>query len=230
MLKKERQEKILAIIKEKKFASVEALSKILYVSLPTIRRDLAELHSNGLIVRNHGGAMIFQDGLFEIPLDFRNGHNIHDKLELCQKAAKLISDGDVIFIDASTTTMHIADFITAKNITVVTYGMPLAISLTKKNIKTFLIGGEVMPMSFGAGGNFAEDFVSKFNYNQSFFSSYGINERGMIVDTSLAESSLRKKAFETSNKTVYLYTKDKSGLNAPYNIINIKDVDCVITC
>ena len=43
MLKKERQQKILDIIKEKQYASVSTLSKLLYASLPTIRRDLTEL-------------------------------------------------------------------------------------------------------------------------------------------------------------------------------------------
>jgi predicted HTH transcriptional regulator len=43
MLKEERYDKILAILEEEQYISAAKLSKMLYVSLPTIRRDLAEL-------------------------------------------------------------------------------------------------------------------------------------------------------------------------------------------
>ena len=228
MLKKERQQIMLDIIKEKQYASVSTLSKLLYASLPTIRRDLTELQKEGLIIRSRGGAMILSDGSYQIPLDFRTGRNTHEKIEMCRKAAKLISDGDVIFIDTSTSTMHIADFITAKNITVITNGMPVAILLAKKNIKTYFIGGEVFPQSLGCGGIISEDIVTKFNYNLVFFSSYGINEKGIVVDTSFAETALRKEVFKTCSKKVFLHTKDKEGLNAPYNLINVKDIDYII--
>ncbi len=229
MLKKERHQKILDIIKEKKFVTVNALSKTLFVSLPTIRRDLSELHNQGMIIRNHGGAMILSEGTYQIPLDFRNNYNTQKKLDMCRKAAKLISNGDVVFVDASTSTMHIADFITANNITVVTNGMPIAILLAKKNIKTIFVGGEVLPVSLGCGGELSKHIVSAFNYNLAFFSSYGINSNGMIVDTSLVETNLRKEVFKNCQKKVFLYTKDKERLTAPYNLISINDVDTIIS-
>ncbi len=229
MLKKERQQKILDIVKEKKFVSVAYLSKVLFASLPTIRRDLSELHKNGMIIRNHGGAMCLNEGAYEIPLDFRSGLNLHEKLDMCKRAAKLISDGDVVYIDASTSTMHIADYITAQNVTVVTNGMPIAILLSKKGIKTFLTGGEVLSASLGCGGDFSKNIISSFNFNLAFFSSYGVNKNGMIVDTSLVETAIRKEVFKNTQKKVFLYTHDKENLDAPYNVIDLKDVDVVIS-
>ncbi len=229
MFKQERQEQILKILDEKTFASVTLLSKVLYASLPTIRRDLAELEQKGMIVRNHGGAMRAAEGTYQVPLDFRSGHNIHEKLEMCKKAAKLISDGDTIYIDASTSTMNIADFITAKNVTVVTNGMPVAMLLSKKGIKTFFAGGEVSDLCMGCIGEIAIDIVSMFHYNLAFFSSYGVNENGMVVDTSLPEVIIRKKVFENCEKKVFLYTKNKENLSAPYNLIPFKDIDIVIS-
>ena len=92
MLKKERQQKILDIIKEKQYASVSTLSKLLYASLPTIRRDLTELQKNGLITRSHGGAMILSDGSYQIPLDFRIGRNTHEKIEIIEPLRDLFKD------------------------------------------------------------------------------------------------------------------------------------------
>ena len=46
-MKSERQENILEILKEKRFATVEFLAKTLYSSAPTIRRDLNEMEEKG---------------------------------------------------------------------------------------------------------------------------------------------------------------------------------------
>ncbi len=229
MLKSERQQKILDIVNASNYVSVNKLSKKLFASLPTIRRDLSELEAKGVIKRNHGGAMRIADGSVLLPLEFRSGHDTHDKIELCKKAAKLISNGDVIFIDASTSTMYIADFITAEDVTAVTNGMPIATLLAKKGVKTYFTGGEVFPNSMGCSGRFAESTALNFNYNLAFFSAYGVNAKGVIVDPSLSEISLRKEVFKNTEKTVFIYVKSKENLTAPYNLAHIDDVDIVIT-
>ncbi len=229
MFKEERQKQILEILNEKTFVSVSKLGELLYISLPTVRRDLAELESKGLIVRNHGGAMKLGEGAYMIPLQFRSNHKTAEKQELCKKAAKLISNGDVIFIDDSTSTMHIAEHITAQGVTVVTNGLPIAMILLEKGIKTILIGGDVFDVSYGCVGRDAERLVSQFNFNLAFFSSYGVNDRGMIVDTSHEEIGVRQTALERAQKKVFLYTADKKHLNAPYNLMSIDQVDVVIS-
>ncbi len=229
MLKKERQQKILDIVNENNYVSVKKLSKLLFASLPTIRRDLSELEEKGVIKRNHGGAARIAEGSVLLPLEFRSRHDTHEKIEMCKKAAKLISDGDVIYIDASTSTMYIAEFITAKDVTVITNGMPIATLLAKRGIKTYLTGGEVFPNSMGCSGTFAESMVSNFNYNLAFFSAYGVNEKGVIVDPALPEISLRKAVFQNCKKTVFLYVKSKENLTAPYNLAHIDEIDVVIT-
>ncbi len=229
MLKEERQEKILEILKNDTYVSVEKLARLLYVSLPTVRRDLSELAAKGIIVRSHGGAMRLDEGRFQLPLNFRNHHKMPEKQEMCRRAARLISNGDIVFIDASTSVMHIADFITAKNVTVVTNGMPAAMLLSENGIKTYFTGGEVLSASHGCAGSRAEDFASEFNYSLAFFSSYGISESGMIVDTSYEETRLRKAVFKNAEKKVFLYSSEKINLSAPYNVIPLSEVEIVIT-
>ena len=60
MLVGERHRRILEELGANPEISVAQLSKILYVSEPTIRRDLTELQRQGLIRRNHGGAELLQ--------------------------------------------------------------------------------------------------------------------------------------------------------------------------
>lgn len=230
MLKEERYDKILDILEKERYVSASKLSKMLYVSMPTIRRDLAELVRRHQIVRSHGGAKVIQAEHIVAPLDFRKTVNAAEKRALCRSAAKLVQDNDIIFIDASTTTLQMADFLNdKKGITVITNGIPLATMLVQKGIKTYCTGGEIFENSLAHFGSFAEEFIQRFNIDVLFFSCHGVNQKGMLTDPSLPETQIRKVAINQSKKTVFLCDETKFSLSTPYNLVSIQTPDYVIT-
>lgn len=230
MFKEERYDKILKIIEQENYISADDLSRKLYVSLPTVRRDLAELHRRGQIIRSRGGAKKVNTENIVMPLNFRKTLNLPQKRKLCEAAAALIKENSLIFIDASSTVMQIADFITGNNsVTVVTNGIPLSVALSKKGIKTYCTGGEIQGQSLGFAGSYAEQFIAGFNFDVCFFSSKGVTEDGMIVDTSGPENMLRKAALRHSKKSVFLCDATKLNLTAPFNLAHISDISCVVT-
>ena len=230
MLKEERYDKILSILYKEKYISAHKLSEMLFVSLPTIRRDLAELDRRNQIIRSHGGAKAIEPEHIVTPLNFRKTVNSLQKRTLCQAAANLVSDNEIIFIDSSTTTLQMADFLVEKkNITVITNGISLATLLVQKDIKTYCTGGEIFQNSLAHFGSFAEDFIRRFNIDTMFFSCHGVNNSGMLTDPSLPETQVRKAAINQSKKTVFLCDESKFSLSTPYNLISIKEVDYVIT-
>ncbi len=230
MLKEERYDKILSILEEEQYISASRLSKMLYVSLPTIRRDLAELDRRHQIIRSHGGAKRIQAEHIVAPLNFRKTVNSGEKRRLCRAASALIDDNDIIFIDSSTTTLQMADFLGDKTgITVITNGMALANLLVKKGIKTYCTGGEIFENSMAFFGSFAEDFIRKFNIDKFFFSCHGVNGKGMLTDPSLPETQIRKVAINQSKVTVFLCDETKFSLSTPYNLISIRDIDYIVT-
>ena len=230
MIKDERYDEILKILDEEKYISAQELAKRLYVSLPTIRRDLSLLHKRGQIVRSHGGAKIIEAGSVVAPLNFRRTVNSNKKRQLCKAAAKMINEKDIIFIDSSTTTLQMAEFIDAKSmVTVVTNGITLATLLARKGIKIFCTGGEIFENSLANFGSFAEEFIQKFNFDKMFFSCHGINDNGMLTDPSLPETQIRKIATGQSKKTIFLCDESKFSLSAPYNLMAIEKLDFIIT-
>ena len=230
MLKEERYEKILELLEGEQYLSAQALSQRLFVSLPTIRRDLSELQMRKQIIRSHGGAKKTHSENIVAPLDFRKTVNAVEKRSLCCKAAELVRDNDVIFIDASTTTLQMAHFLgEKKNITVLTNGIALATLLVKKGIKTYCTGGEIFENSMAHFGSFAEDFIRRFNIDILFFSCHGVNDMGMLTDPSLPETQIRRVAIGQSKKTVFLCDKTKFSLSTPYNLVPIQSVNCIIT-
>ena len=230
MIKEERYDKILEILEEEKYVSTHKLSKMLYVSLPTIRRDLAELELRKQIIRSHGGAKKISEEHTVAPLDFRKTINHTQKRRLCQAAANLVTDHDIIFIDASTTTMQIAEFLTEKKeITVITNGITLSTLLVKKGIKTFCTGGEIFENSLANFGSFAEDFIRRFNIDVMIFSCHGVTNDGILCDPSLPENQIRRTAILQSEKTVFLCDETKFFLSAPFNLVHISELDHIIT-
>lgn len=79
MLSIERHEQILQILMEKKSVTVGELSKTMFVSDATIRRDLSQMEKEGLIKRSHGGAVLFESTNDETSILMREQENIKQK-------------------------------------------------------------------------------------------------------------------------------------------------------
>jgi len=230
MLKEERWDKILEILDNETYISAEGLSHRLFVSLPTIRRDLSELQRQNRIIRNHGGAKKANTEHIVTPLDFRKTRNQAEKRLLCRAAAEYIHDNDIVFLDASTTVLQIADFLSDKQqITVITNGIPLALLLNKKGIRTYCTGGEIQTQSLGYAGSYAEEFIRNFNINLMIFSSFGVSKTGIIIDPSESETRLRRAALSCAEQSVFLCDHTKFQKTAPYHLIAVDRVDRIIT-
>lgn len=225
----ERQEEILKILEKNKSISVNKLSELLYVSSPTIRRDLNELEHQGKVRRTHGGVVLRQTAEKEIPLILREDQNSKLKQIIAEKAAKYINDGDVVFLDASSTAAHIVPYLKAFNdIIVVTNSPKTSMSLGKENIKSYCTGGLLLAHSIAYVGNEAEKFVSNINADIFFFSSRGYIENGYITDSSLEESTVKKAMMKNADKTFYLCDSSKKNKKYIYNICSTKDITGII--
>lgn len=230
MLKEERWERMLAVIAEKGYVSVQRLADTLYVSMPTVRRDLTELEHRGLVIRSHGGVKLPGEGHSQIPIGFRHNFKIQEKRRLCEAAAELVRDGFVIYIDPSTTFLRIADLLAdKKGIIVVTNSVLCATSLIDAGVRTFCTGGELGGVAYSFTGGKAEAFAADFNYDIAFFSSYGVNERGVITDTSEREITLRRVVMKQSKCNVYVCSGEKFSISTPFNFAPLDAMDVVIT-
>ena len=226
-MKKQRQKQILEIIGRDKFVTVDTLAKALFVSLPTIRRDLGELQKQGFITRSHGGACVRT--LDDTPFDFRTGKVPSVKLSMAKAAATLIHSGDTVFIDGSTSCLHIGDNISGE-VTVVTNGVKTALSLARHdNITVYCTGGELIKNSLSYAGVRAEQFADDFFFDKMFFSSSALDNDGNITDYSLAETSLRRKVMQKSRQKIFLCDKSKHGKAQGCFVARLCDIDTVIS-
>lgn len=230
MIKKERQEAILKIIRERKYCTVNYLSKQLFVAPITVRRDLTEMETAGLVARCFGGATIPEYENREVPFEIRNKSNTSIKEKLAKKASKLITNGDVVFLDASSTVSHITKYISAEqNLTVITNSTLVAEKLKEKHILCYLTGGRPVENSYALVGNIAEQALLGLYANICFFSAQGIDENGIISDQSETESSLRRLMIKNSKKQYFIFDGSKYNKRFAFKICTTQDTCGIIT-
>ena len=230
MLKRERQEQILEIIKERKYCTANFLSEKLFVAPITIRRDLTEMENAGLINRCFGGATIPEYENREIPFEVRNKKNFLIKEMLAKRAARLINPGDVIFLDASSTVSHIIEFLPeGQNITVITNSTFVAEKTKEKRIKCYLSGGMPIENSYALVGSIAQQSLENLYANICFFSAQAIDEDGVISDQSEAETTIRRLMIKNSQKQHFLFDSSKYGKRLAFKVGTAQDLSGVIT-
>ena len=231
MLINERHNQIIYELQIRPHITVKELAKKLNFSEPTIRRDLTELESRGIITKHYGGA-ILNGGVAtrEIPFIIRENEQSQTKAEMGLLATKYISDGMVIMLDGSTSAYHLVPYLSRfKDIIVVTSGAKTALALAEMHIPVFSTGGRMRTNSFSYIGREAEDAICRYNADVMFFSCRGLSETGMISDPSIEEASLRRVMFERCKKKYLLCDGSKFNKTYFYNMGHVSEMDGVIS-
>ena len=227
----DREERILAALLEKESMSAQELSAKLYVSLPTIRRDLIKLEQKGKIVRTHGGAQLLTQAADQkIPFYLRQQEQNDAKSQMAQKAVELIQDGNIIMLDGSTSAHSIIPLLSRfNNLIVITCSAKSAFLLGEMGIQNICTGGRMITGSLCYVGEDAERTVSNYHADLAFFSCRGLSESGWLTDTSVEENRLRRCMLRQSARRVLLCDSSKMGnvyLNSLCHLSEIDDLIC----
>lgn len=128
--------------------TVAELADRFVVSADTIRRDLDQLDTDGLIIRTHGGAV----SLTSVPrvdtgLDLRLRFQSQAKERIGTAAAALVQDDSVIMINAGTTTLALArNLADHHGLTVATNNLLIPAEISPKSFRgLYVFGGAVHP-------------------------------------------------------------------------------------
>ena len=229
MFKNQRQNEILEMLGKEKFISVNTLASRLYASLPTVRRDLTALENAGLVKRSHGGVMLF-DGKESTPVSFRQGKHTGEKGKMARLAVRLINDGDLIFLDSSSTVLHLADYLgNLKELTAVTNGLIAAKRFSDAGTKVFSTGGRLLAESSALVGHSAERTVEEFNADIMFFSAAALSLDGIISDWSEDERNMRLSMARSSKVKVFLCDSSKFDKKCSFRFGGLSEVDYIVT-
>ena len=228
MYQQERMDEIMKILKKNHYVTVDYLVKEIKYSPASIRRDLTLLQKQGLITRSYGG-VTYKDANTS-PFRFRQHSMKSAKNAIAKKAAALVNNGDVVFLDGSSTTQYMGRYlIDKKGITVITCNMLLADFLSEHGINTYCTGGKVVEYPGILGGEFMLETLTRFRIDIAFCSSTAFNSDGEIC--SMGEDSVRNhRAFrKNTKKLVYLCGSDKFNSDGKYVGLTLNDVDFFVS-
>lgn len=225
-----RQEEIMAILRERKSATVQQLSELLFASGSTIRRDLNELARAGLIRRSHGGAVLFEGGGDEASALLREQQNPREKKQAAEAAFSLLRGGSAVFLDSSSTCGMLAPLLSRlSDLTVITNGLKNALLLAEKpDIRVTVTCGSIKPGSNSVVGSDALDYLSGIHPDFSVLSCSGVDEQG-FTESSFEQRQLKRKMLQNARTRILICDGSKFNQTCLVRLGDFSMADYLVT-
>ncbi|RCV58177.1 DeoR family transcriptional regulator [Marinitenerispora sediminis] len=160
---------------------VEDLAEALDVSPSTVRRGLTDLERAGKVVRTHGGAVPVP-ATGELSWTQKSRRNSAAKRRIAEYAADLVQEGDVVLLDAGSTTTFVAERLAERTgITVVTNGLgPLWALREAEGVDVLLTGGRLRQRRGSIVGEHTRGVLDRITADVAFLGADGlVPERGV---------------------------------------------------
>jgi len=230
MLQYERFEKIIEMLQDHASVRVTDLVPLLGASESTIRRDIAELDKEGRLRKVFGGAVALEgpragngtasaDASREVNVQHRDVDakakiRVDEKTKVAVRAAALIEEGDLVYIDAGTTTGSMIEHIGCYSATYVTNGVRHAIDLAGRGFRTYLLSGLIKASTEAIIGYDAVDSLKKYHFDKCFIGTDGIDQENGLTTLDIEESMVKTEVIGRSGKVYVLADSSKFGLVA----------------
>lgn len=231
MYRKEREQQILYMLQDKGQISVKELSKLLFTSESSIRRDLTAMELQGLVKRNHGGVELLADNPTIIPFTSRLHYKISEKKIMAKKALSHIQDGQVIFLDQSSSALFVAyELMNKRQVTIITNNIEILTAMAQSNLKVYSSGGYISPTNRNCLiGEDAHEIFSKTHADLVFFSVTALSSDGNLYDPTREEIHIHNTMLQNAAKRIFLCDSGKFDSYASYYQCSLKDVDFMIS-
>lgn len=232
MKQDERRDVIKRELTQHKKVEIEALSLRLGVSEMTVRRDLEFLERQGVLQRIAKGAIL--NPLEEIdPVDdtlsTRRLQNTESKKAIAKYAAQLVQDGDIIYMDASTTTYELCPYLAEKKLTIVTNSIRIcSYFYTTKNITVILAGGMLRHGTLSLIGSDAEKLLRQYNTNKLFISGKALSADTGLTDINMFEINTKQAAMEKASEVIVLLDHTKLNKTSLVKICDLSRIAKIV--
>jgi DeoR/GlpR family transcriptional regulator of sugar metabolism len=218
MLKEERQQRILAILRAEGRVVATDLQGVLGVSGYTVRRDLDELGEQQRLQRIHGGALARSQvaGSYE----GRRVQAVPGKIATARAAARLLEPGQVAIVDGGSTALHLVDAIPAGHSgTFITHSPPVAIALGRRpGVHVVLVGGSLEPRAMVAVGAETVLAYRRINADICFLGVWSLHPTAGISQDFYEEAEVRRVLLDCAHRVVGLASREKLGTVAPFRV------------
>ena len=231
-LKEERIHQIHELLKDRMRISLDELCEIFNVSKNTIRRDIAELEEQGIIRKIYGGIVLEESNIKSLePFSDREIRHINEKQKIAAVAAASVKEGDVIYIDSGTTTMHMIPHLADKQfLTIVTASVyVLEIASRYSNLNVIATGGTLQAPIKAFVGPTVLNCIKGLNFSKIFLAATGISLEHGATNASPLECEIKQCLVQKPCSKYLLVDSSKFDVASLMTYSDLKDIDCIVT-
>ena len=231
---RERQQDIARLIEKNGRARVTDLALRFSVSAVTIRKDLLVLEADRKVVRTHGGAIVPQAHRPEPAFDIRERLQRDEKSRIGAAAAALVSDGQSIVLDASTSASYVARHLKLRDswhfLTVVTNSIRIALDLAgHPGITVLMLGGRVRGEALSVVGPLGDGVFRRVNVQTAFLGAAGFTVENGLTDAMEEEAQIKRSMVSAAREVIAVVDHTKWGRTASATFCRTDGLTGVIT-
>ncbi len=227
----ERMRVVLSLLYEQTSMSLAALANEVGTSSATLRRDLADLDEQGLLVRTHGGARAL-DARSEIPVGLRNNQFHGAKLRIARRAVEMIPSGPhALALSGGTTTGEVARALRNRaGLTIVTNSLTIAMECAARpRLKVIITGGVVRQTSFEAVGSLSEYTFNAINVATAVLGTDGISAGGGVTTHDETEARTNHAMVTNAQRVIVVADGSKVGKVTLAKMADLAEIDDFVT-
>jgi DeoR/GlpR family transcriptional regulator of sugar metabolism len=230
----ERQMAILNRVDAVGTCSYQELARLYGVSEMTIRRDVDKLARRGRLIKSLGGVQTAHapTELYESAVQKRVSVQRREKQRIALQALEQIHPQQTIFVDGSTTCLALARQLAGqmRGLTVVCHSALACLELGRTPDHTILcLGGQFDPSSACFVGPGAEEAARRLYVDVAFLSTKGFLPDEGTFESSLATFRIKQIVVEQASRVVLLVDHSKFNQRALCKVLDITQIDEVIT-
>lgn len=217
----ERRRRIVESLWGRGAVTVTELEEEFGVSPMTARRDLDALDREGAVRRTHGGAVLPGFAGREDAFQSRLQEAVGEKERLAAAAVELLSPGETIFVDSSTTAYFAARRLLGEGVEakVLTNSLPVMELLgldEGHNVELAALGGGLRKLMLSFVGPATIRSIEEYFGDRSLISVKGLTADGYLTDPNPLDAEVKRRMIWRSSEPVLLVDArklDRRGTN-----------------
>lgn len=225
-----RQRRILAIVADKGFATVDALAREFDVSAQSIRRDIIRLDRAGLLQRFHGGAGP-REATVRLGYAEKRSRSPEPKRLIADRLAAMVPDGASLFLDVGTTVEAVARALLGHSgLRIVTTSLPVAMVFAGHPTVEVIVAGGILRGADGSLiGDMATAALGRFRVDFAVIGFSGIDDDATLMDYDLQKVAVKQAALAAARRTIAVGEAVKLRRSALVRVASPAQLECLVT-
>jgi DeoR/GlpR family transcriptional regulator of sugar metabolism len=226
----DRKQQILTVLAAKGDVGIAELSELLAVSEMTVRRDLSQLESEGVLRRVHGGAVLAVGSSVEPPFALRARQHVDAKRAIAAAVGAHVKDGQTIVLDGGTTGTTIAEALVGRKLTVCVLNLRVADILNRSPAARVMSpGGFIRYGEQSLSGPITENTLREHRFDLYIMSVSGISADVGMTEWNVADASVKRTALHSSAQCIVACDSSKFGQTAFVRVAPLSAASLIVT-